>query len=361
MKYIDEYRDKEICKKFSDKIHKISPNRDITFMEVCGTHTMSIARSGIKKLLPKNIRLLSGPGCPVCVTPNSGIDKAIAYAKMENTIITTFGDMMRVPGSSSSLAREKSLGGDVKIVYSASDALSIAQENPAENVIFLGVGFETTSPTIAASIKDAALKKIDNYSVLPMFKLIPPAIRAILNSGELTINGFLLPGHVSSITGTGIYRFISNEYGVSGSVTGFEPLDILQSILILLRQINDGKSEIANQYKRAVKQEGNQSALSLLKEVFETEDTEWRGIGFIKESGLKIRERYGSFDAERKIPVEAEVTKENPECICGDILRGVKIPSDCKLFDKVCNPENPIGPCMVSSEGTCAAYYKYER
>lgn len=361
MKYIEEFRDREACKKIAEKIYALNYKDEITLMEVCGTHTMSISRYGIKKLLPSNITLLSGPGCPVCVTPNSELDRAIAYSRLDNTIITTFGDMVRVPGSSSSLLEEKSQGGDIRIVYAVTDALKIAQQNPHKKIIFLGVGFETTSPTIAASIMDTSQNMVENYFVLTMHKLIPPAMKALLENKEVNISGFILPGHVSTITGTEIYNFIASDYSIPCCVAGFEPSDILRSIFSLVKQINDGKSEIQNEYKRAVRKEGNVNALALLDEVFEPCDTEWRGIGLIPESGLKIKKKYSDFDAKLNIPVDVEPTNENPECICGDILCGVKTPKECKLFGNVCCPENPIGACMVSSEGTCSAYYKYER
>ena len=361
MKYIEEFRNKEICQKLSEELYNISNDRDITLMEVCGTHTMAIFRYGLKSLLPPNIRLLSGPGCPVCVTPNSHIDKAIAYCKKDDTIVATFGDMIRVPGSSSSLLREKSFGRDVRVVYTVSDAIKIADEHPDKKVIFLGIGFETTSPTIAASIQDAARKDLRNYFVLSMHKLIPPAMKIIMESEELNIDGFILPGHVATITGTKVYEFIPRDYSIPCCVAGFEPLDILQAILTLIQQIMEGKSSVENKYKRVVKREGNLKALSLLNEIFEQYDSEWRGIGFIPKSGLRIKKKYMRFDAEKNISVEIEPVKENPNCICGEVLLGIKTPLDCSLFGNVCNPENPIGSCMVSSEGTCAAYYKYER
>lgn len=360
MKYIDEFRNKKICMSLAKEIFRIAKGRDITLMEVCGTHTMAIYRYGIKGLIPSNIRLLSGPGCPVCVTPDAEIDKVIAYARKRGVIITTFGDMMRVPGSTSSLDREKSQGKDIRIVYSPADALKIARKNPEKTVIFLGIGFETTSPTVSASINDAKDRGLDNYFVLCKHKMIPPAIKTLLDCGEILIDGFLLPGHVATITGTEVYEFIPEEYGISCVVSGFEPVDILQAILMLAKQIKAGNPGVENQYTRSVKKKGNQKAKLLLKEVFESVDCEWRGLGIIPESGLRIRDKYSAFDAD-SIPVEVEPSRKNRECICGEILRGVKTPLNCGLFARECTPENPIGPCMVSSEGTCAAYYKYGR
>lgn len=356
MKYLDEFYDRKICKVLSGEILKESTGKNFTFMEVCGTHTMSIFRNGIKGLLPENIKLVSGPGCPVCVTPNAQIDRTVEFARLDKTCVVTFGDMMKVPGSSSSLEQERAQGFDVRVVYSVSDALKIAEQNPDKRVVFLGIGFETTVPTVAASLKDAKSKNLKNYFVLSCHKLIPPAIKAILDSGEVKIDGFLLPGHVSTIIGRKTYGFIAEDYGISCAVAGFEPVDILQAILCLVKQKTP---QVENCYKRAVKEDGNPVAKDLIDEVFAVCDSEWRGLGIIPDSGLKIREGFSEFDAEKNIEVEVEPTKENPACLCGEILRGIKIPSDCKLFGKECVPENPVGPCMVSSEGTCAAWYKY--
>lgn len=359
MKYIDEFRDERLCQGLAKEISQAADGREMTLMEVCGTHTVSIFRYGIRSLLPPNIRLLSGPGCPVCVTPNQHIDQAIGYSRKPDVIVATFGDLMKVPGSTSSLARERSLGRDVRIVYSAGDSLRLAEENSERTTVFLGIGFETTAPTVAASLQDADKKRLGNYFVLSMHKLIPPAMKAILDSGEVQINGFILPGHVSTIIGTGAYEFIAQDYGVPCVATGFEPMDVLQAVLMLAKQIGSGTSRVENQYTRAVKREGNLKAKALLNEMFDPVDCEWRGLGMIPMSGLAIREPYARFDAHRNIQVETEETKEHPNCICGDILRGAKTPRDCDLFGKSCTPESPIGPCMVSSEGTCAAYYKY--
>jgi hydrogenase expression/formation protein HypD len=352
MKYVDEFHDSKLCQSLSEQIRRSAGDREMTFMEVCGTHTVAIFRSGIKDILPDSIKLLSGPGCPVCVTPNSQIDRMIAYARREDVIITTFGDMMKVPGSTSSLSKEKSSGKDIRVVYSVGDALKIAQDNQNKKVIFFGIGFETTAPTIALSVIDAKEKGIANYLVLSVHKVVPPAMKALLDIGEINLNGFLLPGHVSTITGTKAYEFIPRDYGIPCAVAGFEPVDILRAILALIEQGNTDTEQaptIDNCYKRSVREDGNPSALAVLDQVFEIVESEWRGVGTIPGSGLRIREEYGSVDAERNIKVDVKPTEENPDCICGDILRGVKKPPDCTLFGKKCTPENPVGACMVSS------------
>ena len=309
-------------------------------------------------MLPHNINLISGPGCPVCVTPISYIDEIIALSRGENFIITTFGDMIRVPGSTSTLEKEKTDGADIRIVYSTLDALKIAQDNSSKEVVFMGVGFETTSPTIASAVLEAQKEKIENFSVLSVAKIIPPAMKALLGGEELNIDGFICPGHVSAIIGSQPYNFITAQHKVPCVICGFEPLDILQSIYMLVKQIEDGRAEVEIQYERAVKPEGNKIALDKINEVFKVIDSDWRGIGNIPLSGLEIKDKYGKFNA-RKFAVETEETKETKGCRCGEVLRGVITPPECPLFRQVCSPENPQGACMVSTEGTCAAYYKY--
>ena len=315
MKYVDEYRNKEIAQKILRQIKSISKKK-INLMEVCGTHTVTIFRNGIRKMLPSNINLISGPGCPVCVTPISYIDEIIALSRGENFIITTFGDMIRVPGSTSTLEKEKTDGADIRIVYSTLDALKIAQDNFSKEVIFMGVGFETTSPTIASAVLKAQKEKIENFSVLSVAKIMPPAMKALLEGKEVNIDGFICPGHVSVIIGSKPYTFITIQYKVPCVICGFEPLDILQSIYMLVKQIEDGRAEVEIQYERAVKPEGNKIALDKIDEVFKVVDSNWRGIGNIPLSGLEIKDKYGKFNA-RKFVVEIEETKEPKSCSLG--------------------------------------------
>ena len=357
MKYIDEYRNKEIAQRTLQEIKNISKKK-VNLMEVCGTHTVNIFRNGIKKMLPTNINLISGPGCPVCVTPIRYIDEIIALSRESDFIITTFGDMIKVPGSTSTLEKEKANGSDIRVVYSTLDALEVARNNPSKKIVFMGVGFETTSPTIASAVLKAQKDEINNFTVLSVAKIIPPAMKALLEGKEVNIDGFICPGHVSAIIGSRPYNFITTQYKVPCVICGFEPLDILQSIYMLVKQIEDDRAEVEIQYERAVKPEGNKTALDKIKEVFKVIDSDWRGIGDIPLSGLEIKDKYGKFNA-RKFEVEIEETKESRGCRCGEVLRGVITPPECSLYREVCSPENPQGACMVSTEGTCAAYYKY--
>jgi hydrogenase expression/formation protein HypD len=358
MKHLDEYRDPHLAGKLIDKIKALS-HRPVRLMEVCGTHTVSIFRSGIRSLLPPSITLLSGPGCPVCVTATEEIDKFIKIGRQKDTIVATFGDLVRVPGSSSSLQKERADGADIRVVYSTFDALDIARRNPSRTVVFLAVGFETTAPTIAAAVKEAKKEGIDNFYIIPAHKIIPPAMEALLAGGEPAIDGFICPGHVSVIIGADAYRPVADKYHIPCVVAGFEPVDILQTIYMLLSQIEEGKAAVDIQYRRAVNFTGNEKALALLSEVFETCDAPWRGLGAIPDSGLRLRDNYRALDIETKFDLTVPRTQDHPGCSCGDILRGVKTPLDCVLYRKVCTPSNPYGPCMVSTEGTCAAYYKY--
>jgi len=387
MKYIDEFRDGTIAIGLSKKIANLMDgHNEITIMEVCGSHTMSIYRYGLKKLLPSNIRLLSGPGCPVCVTSVNYIDTAIAISQNtsaslnsgRDVLITTFGDMMRVPGSSSSLEKERAKGASVAVVYSTLDALHLAEKHPNKKVVFLAIGFETTAPTIAASVIEAERRGLKNYFVLTAHKIMPPVMKALLTDKELNLDGFLCPAHVSTIIGSRPYEFIARDFHIPCVIAGFEPLDILQGIYMLLEQIVKKEARVQIEYSRVAKREGNPTALALLDKVFEPCDVEWRGLGLIPGSGFKLRSRYEKFDAHTVFRISDFVVSAqsndfgfqinsaicNPQsaingCICGDILRGVKLPADCKFFGKVCNPEHPVGACMVSSEGTCAAWYKY--
>jgi hydrogenase expression/formation protein HypD len=357
MKLIDEFRNKEIAQGLIRRIHKTS-TRPVQLMEVCGTHTVSFFRYGIREMLPKHIRLLSGPGCPVCVTPNEDIDLAIALSRKEDIIIATFGDMMRVPGSTSSFQKEKAEGRDIRIMYSPLEALRIAQENPSKKVVFFAIGFETTSPTIAVALLQARRENIGNLYFLNSQKQIPPTIRVLLQSRKVGIDGFILPGHVSTILGKEPYQFISEEFKRPAVITGFEPLDILQGILMLVEQIEEKRAAVEIQYRRVVHERGNPFALAKIAEAFETDGARWRGLGWIKDSGYRFRPAFEPWNA-RNLDVTVQPSKEHPECLCGEILEGIKIPPECRLFGKVCNPENPIGPCMVSMEGTCSTYFKY--
>ena len=358
MKFIDEYRDPELARKLVNKIHRKS-TKPVRLMEFCGGHTVAVFRYGIRQLLPKTIEMLSGPGCPVCVTAGADLDKAIALARLPNVIIATFGDMVRVPGSYSSLADARAEGCDIRIVYSAYDALLIARKNPDKDVIFIAIGFEATAPTIAASILEADEAQIGNYYILPLNMLCPPIMKTLLELGEVRLDGIIAPGHVSCIIGSYPYRFIPQDFGVACVISGFEPLDILMSIYLLVRQIEiaDYKVEIA--YRRGVKPEGNIKAAGLLEQVFEVSTANWRGIGAVPSSGLRLNKKYKHYDANSNFSIEVGPPLEPEGCICGSILRGVEKPPDCKLFSGQCTPEHPVGPCMVSSEGSCAAYYHY--
>ena len=356
MKYIDEFRDRRLIDKVAKEIRfAADTSRVYNFMEVCGTHTMAIFRFGLRNILPENINLISGPGCPVCVTPNEFIDKAIVLARRKNIIIATFGDMLKVPGSRSSLENERAGGASVKIVYSSIDALQLAKRHKDKEVVFLGIGFETTAPTVAQSILAARRERISNYSVLCGHKTMPEALKALTEEPKLKIDGFLLPGHVSAIIGAKPYGFLVRR-GKHCVITGFEPLDILQAILMLVRQ-RPPKVEI--QYTRVISKGGNALAKKSIAKVFTETSSLWRGIGEIRKSGLKIRKGFSEFDAGLKFKPKAGRPEENRACICGDVIKGISEPPECPLFGRVCNPEHPVGACMVSSEGTCAAYYRY--
>ncbi len=361
MKYVDEFRNIALVNKLKEKIKNIAPLGAINFMEVCGTHTQSFRRFGLNNMLPNNIRLIAGPGCPVCVSSQGYIDNAITLAHRKEVILVTFGDMLRIPGTSSTLEKEKSLYSNVRVVYSAWESLNIAKQNPDKQVVFLAVGFETTAPTIALSIIAAKQEKLNNLSFYSSLKLIPPAMDYLARDKRLRLDGFLCPGHVSSIIGTRPYRFLPQKYGVGCCITGFEPLDILEGIYILLRQIKECKPRVENQYSRAVAREGNLKAQKTIWQVFHTSDAYWRGLGKIPQSGLKIREKFAKLDVEKIFPIAKNefVKFQQKKCRCADILKGLISPLDCPLFLKVCSPENPIGPCMVSLEGACNAYYKY--
>lgn len=358
--YTDAFRDSKLSKGIIKQI-KESSHKNIRLMEVCGTHTVSIFRSGIRDVLPETISLLSGPGCPVCVTSQGEIDAFIELSKQDDTIITTFGDLIRVPGSGSSLREQSGKGKDIRIIYSPSDALKIAAENPDKKVVFLGVGFETTTPTIAATIMAAEKSNLHNFSVCPAHKVVMPALNALMETEGVKIDGFILPGHVSAVLGSDAYRPFVEKYKIPAVVAGFEPADILHGVSMLVEQIESGRAEAENAYKRMVTPEGNLKAMEIMMEVFEICDATWRGIGMIPESGLRIREKYQKFDALKVFNLEITENTQKSGCSCGEILTGLKIPPECKLYKKACTPENPYGPCMVSSEGTCAAYFRYYR
>ncbi|ABB30366.1 hydrogenase expression/formation protein HypD [Geobacter metallireducens RCH3] len=361
MKYQDEFRDRHVVLGLAARIreHVAGRTEPMTFMEVCGTHTMSIYQYGLRTLLPPQVRLISGPGCPVCVTPNEYLDRAVALCRLPDVIVATFGDMVRVPGSTSSLQEERARGADIRIVYSPLDAVAIAARNPEKRVVFLGVGFETTAPAIGGSILAAKKQGLANYFVLAAHKTMPKPMGVLSADPELKIDGYICPAHVSTITGPEIYRFLAEEFHIPCVITGFEPADVMQGVEMLVRQVVAGESRVETQYSRVVRPEGNRKAQEVIREVFTPCDAPWRGIGVIPGSGLRIADAYAVFDAEKAIPVAVEETREHAGCLCGEILKGKAAPTDCPLFGGACTPESPVGACMVSSEGTCAAAYKY--
>ena len=334
--------------------------RRVTLMEVCGTHTHAVAAAGLRQMLPPGVRLISGPGCPVCVTPVDYLDRALALADLDATTVCSFGDLMRVPSSLSSLEQAHASGKPIEIVYSPRDALLLARENPDRRIVFLGVGFETTAPTIAAAVAEAEADGVDNFLILPGNKVMPPPMRALVEDQELKVDGFLLPGHVSVLTGWECFRFLADDYGVPGTVVGFAPSDVMRGVADLLRQVRADKAEITNLYSRVVSSLGNQVAARLVDQYFEPVATSWRGFGEIPDSGLGLRSQYAHRDASR-IEVELPPPHEPVGCACGDVLRGVIDPPECSLFGTACQPATPVGACMVSSEGTCAAWYRHER
>ncbi len=355
---LSQFKDPELARGLIHSIQKWAPER-ATLMEVCGTHTVAIARNGLRGLMPEGTRLASGPGCPVCVTSNKDIDTVIALSRVPGVTIATFGDMTRVPGSTSSLLKEQAEGRSVSIVYSPLDALKLAQENPDQQVVFVGVGFETTTPLVAMAVKRAKALGLKNFSVFVAHKNMPGALETIVSDPKLQIDALILPGHVSTIIGMEPYRFLAEKYGIPGVITGFEAVDVLQGIAMLMRQLHEGRAEIEIAYTRGVAPEGNPVAIAAINEVFRTVDATWRGLGVIPGSGYAIRPEYAAFDAFQRFEPEVEPTQEPKGCRCGDVLRGMMAPNECPLFRKVCTPENPVGPCMVSSEGSCAAYFRY--
>lgn len=358
LKYIEEYRDGDLARVLVKKIGSAG-TRNLRLMEVCGTHTMSIFRHGIRSVLPPGITLLSGPGCPVCVTAQKDIDAFVAFARIPGVIVTTFGDLIKVPGSSSTLGKEKADGADVRIVYSVFDAIQIARENKDKEVVFCGVGFETTIPTIAAGILMGIEEKIDNFSIYSANKLTPPALAALMETKGVKIDGFILPGHVSVITGTNAYRGTFEKYKIPSVISGFEPIDILHAVLLLIQQNEAGKPALENAYPRAVSEFGNVKAQQIMNQVFQVCNASWRGIGDIPLSGMGLKQAYEKFDAAIKFGMDMPEVPEPRGCACGEILMGLKTPEHCTLYKKKCTPMTPVGPCMVSSEGSCAAFYRY--
>jgi hydrogenase expression/formation protein HypD len=355
-----QYRDKELVKELTDRIAGSCPEGSVNIMEVCGTHTMAIARYGLRSLMPKDLRLISGPGCPVCVTPTSIINAAQELSKISGTVIATFGDMMRVPGTEKTLEERRAEGADVRVLYSAYDLLRMAEEEPDKAFIFISVGFETTTPGIALSVLETVARGLENVFFLAANRLVIPALKALCTSKEISVHGFLCPGHVSVIIGSDAYTPIARRFHIPCVVGGFEPVDMLIAICLLVRQIAEGEAMVENAYTRAVKPEGNSKALEAIDTVFEAADAEWRGIGTIPLSGLELKKEYAHLDALKKFDVELVSIPEPRGCRCGDVLKGLLIPPECPLFGARCTPASPVGPCMVSSEGSCAAYFKYE-
>jgi len=370
MKFIDEFRDGEVARGLAESIRReADPSRSYHFMEFCGGHTHAISRYGVTDLLPDNVKMIHGPGCPVCVLPIGRVDQAIRLALDEGVTLCTYGDCLRVPASDGlSLMKAKARGGDIRMVYSSADAVTLAKENPEKQVVFFAIGFETTTPPTAVAIKQAAALGLPNFSVLCCHVLTPSAISSILESpevrqwGTVPLDGFVGPAHVSTIIGSRPYEFFAEEYRKPVVIAGFEPLDVMQAIRMLIRQVNEGRAEVENEFSRAVDREGNQKAQQLVAEVFEMrKNFEWRGLNVLPYSALRIRSQFAEFDAEKRFPLEYRTVHDHKACECGAILRGVKRPQDCKIFGTVCTPENPIGSCMVSSEGACAAHYTYGR
>ncbi len=351
------FRDGELARKLADEVAEMAKGHQATFMEVCGTHTVAIARNGLKSMLPPSVRLISGPGCPVCVTPQGEIERAIAAARRPDVILATFGDMIRVPGEEGSLETARSEGCDIRVLFSPRDALEIAEENPDRQVVFVGVGFETTIPTFCAAILEARNRGIQNLTILNSFRLVPPALKVVLDHGP-GIDGFILPGHVSAILGTEPYEFLA-ESGKSAVIAGFEPLDVLLAVKMLLAQEIDDRRQIEVAYRRAVRPEGNPAARGVIGKTLEPADAGWRGLGVLPVSGLGFRKEFSEFDAAKRLDLATPDVPEPAGCRCAEVLLGKVAPSDCALFGEGCAPEFPVGPCMVSSEGSCAAEYRY--
>jgi hydrogenase expression/formation protein HypD len=368
MKYVDEFRDPDKARALANDIRRVvggipnARNRPLQIMEVCGGHTHTIFRYGIQQMLPEEVEFVHGPGCPVCVLPMGRVDDCVALAERPEVIFATFGDAIRVPGSRTSLLKAKAAGADIRMVYSPLDALALARKNPDREVIFFGLGFETTMPSTAMTLIQAKAKGVRNFSLFCNHITIIPTMKAMLDSGDLQLDGFLGPGHVSMVIGTRPYEFVAAHYGKPITVAGFEPLDVLQSLWMVLKQIAEGRCEVENQYGRVVPPEGNQAALAAIDEVFEVREFfEWRGLGSIDHSGVRVRESYADFDAERKFAVPNVKVEDPKACQCGEVLKGIIKPHQCRVFGTACTPETPLGSLMVSTEGACAAYYNYGR
>ncbi|RPI51612.1 MAG: hydrogenase formation protein HypD [Chloroflexi bacterium] len=358
MKYIDEFRDPALARGLLARIHARS-RRPIRLMEFCGGHTHAILRYGLRSLLPPTVELRSGPGCPVCVTANSDLDRAIALARVPGLILATFGDMIRVPGSRETLQGARAGGASVRVVYSALDALEMARQNPGRPVVFLGVGFETTAPTVAAALLQARAEGLKNLTLLSLHKLTPPATRAILDAGEVALHGIIGPGHVTTIIGARAWEFLPADYGIPVAVAGFEPLDILAAVAELVDMVEEGRPAVSNSYPRSVSPGGNPTALAIMEQVFEPATAGWRGLGLLPGSGLALRPEFARFDAAQLFAVDPGPVVEHSGCLCGQVLRGLVLPPRCKFFGKACTPQQPVGPCMVSAEGACAAYFQF--
>jgi len=360
MKFLTEYRDEALAQKYLQKIHDVTTQK-WNIMEVCGGQTHGLVKNGIIELLPDDVQMIHGPGCPVCVTPIHLIDKAIYLAEERGVMLCSFGDMLRVPGSTRSLLDAKANGADVRILYSPLEAVSLAQANPDKEVVFFAVGFETTAPANALSVMQAHQLNVDNFSILTSHVLVPPAMEAVINDEESKIDAFLAAGHVCTIMGISEYGPLVDQYKIPIVVTGFEPVDLLQGIFMVVSQLENGRHQLENQYSRVVRSEGNQKAIETITEVFEIKDRVWRGIGGIPSSGYEVKSKYMQYDANDKFDVDIEAVEENPECIAGQVLKGIKKPIDCPQFGKKCKPEFPLGAPMVSSEGACAAYYHFHQ
>lgn len=361
MDWLNTYRDGEIAGKLVDLLKRQDDLRPVRFMEVCGTHTVSICRHGIRELLPPALTLTSGPGCPVCVTSTADIDSFIKAAELDDTIITTFGDLLRVPGSRSSLQDARAEGADVRTVYSSLDALQIARQNQKRQVVFLGVGFETTTPTVAAAIITAEQEGLKNFSVISSHKIMPPALDALLSDPNIKIDGLICPGHVSIMIGADAYEPFVERYRTPCVIAGFEPVDILKAVTMLAAQVKSEQPKVEIAYDRAVTREGNRQAMAIMHQIFEPVDALWRGLTVIPGSGLEIRPEYDYFNARKRFDITVDTARDPAGCACGDVLKSIKTPEDCRLFGKACVPEHPVGPCMVSGEGACGAFYKYRQ